>query len=94
MVALTSQQELTNIVRNWNPHDKAKVNQLIDLNLRGVYNCLDVVLPGLLARGDNGSGGIGIVSEFWLIAQAATFALSLWVAFGVALAIMDTEGAK
>jgi hypothetical protein len=39
-------------------------------------------------------GGIGIVSEFWLIAQAATFALSLWVAFGVALAIMDTEGAK
>ncbi len=36
MVALTSQQELTNIVRNWNPHDKAKVNQLIEnTNLMG-----------------------------------------------------------
>ena len=40
--------------------DLAKVNQLIDLNLRGVYNCLDVVLPGLLAQG---SGGIGIVAS-------------------------------
>ncbi|MFT5532547.1 MAG: short-subunit dehydrogenase [Burkholderiaceae bacterium] len=40
--------------------DLAKVNQLIDLNLRGVFNCLDVVLPGLLAQG---SGGIGIVAS-------------------------------
>ncbi|WP_344763672.1 SDR family NAD(P)-dependent oxidoreductase [Actimicrobium antarcticum] len=40
--------------------DLAKVNQLIDLNLRGVFNCLDAVLPGLLAQG---SGGIGIVAS-------------------------------
>ena len=40
--------------------DLAKVNLLIDLNLRGVFNCLDVVLPGLLAQG---SGGIGIVAS-------------------------------
>ena len=40
--------------------DLAKINQLIDLNLRGVFNCLDAVLPGLLAQG---SGGIGIVAS-------------------------------
>ena len=40
--------------------DLAKINRLIDLNLRGVFNCLDAVLPGLLAQG---SGGIGIVAS-------------------------------
>ena len=40
--------------------DLAKVNQLIDLNLRGVFNCLDAVLPGLLAQG---SGGVGVVAS-------------------------------
>ena len=38
--------------------------------------------------------GIGIVSDFWFIAQAAAFLLSGWVMFGVAIAILDTEGAK
>ena len=40
--------------------DLAAANRMIDLNLRGVYNCLDVVLPLLLRQG---AGGIGIVSS-------------------------------
>ncbi|MGV8893743.1 MAG: SDR family NAD(P)-dependent oxidoreductase [Burkholderiaceae bacterium] len=40
--------------------DLAAANRLIDLNLRGVLNCLDAVLPTLLAQG---SGGIGIVAS-------------------------------
>jgi short-subunit dehydrogenase len=40
--------------------DLAVANKLIDLNLRGVLNCLDAVLPALLAQG---SGGIGIVAS-------------------------------
>lgn len=40
--------------------DLAGANGMIDLNLRGVFNCLDVVLPLLLAQG---AGGIGIVSS-------------------------------
>lgn len=40
--------------------DMKVVNQLIDLNLRGVFHCLDAVLPVLL---EQGSGGIGIVSS-------------------------------
>lgn len=40
--------------------DLAAVNRLIDINLRGVYQCLDVVLPALLKQG---SGGIGIVGS-------------------------------
>ncbi|MES2535695.1 MAG: SDR family NAD(P)-dependent oxidoreductase [Pseudomonadota bacterium] len=35
-------------------------NRLVDLNLRGVLNCLDVVLPVLLRQQ---AGGIGIVSS-------------------------------
>lgn len=38
--------------------------------------------------------GVGIVSGFWFIAQAAAFLLSGWVVFGIAVAIMDVEGAK
>lgn len=40
--------------------DLAVANQMIDLNLRGVLNCLDAVLPKLLAQGE---GGIGIVAS-------------------------------
>jgi NAD(P)-dependent dehydrogenase (short-subunit alcohol dehydrogenase family) len=37
-----------------------QANRLLDLNLRGVYNCLDAVLPTLLKQG---GGGIGIVAS-------------------------------
>lgn len=40
--------------------DLTVVNQLIDVNLRGVFNSLDAVLPTLLAQKQ---GGIGIVSS-------------------------------
>ncbi len=40
--------------------DLAAVDSMIDLNLRGVFNCLAVALPPLLAQG---SGGIGIVAS-------------------------------
>jgi NAD(P)-dependent dehydrogenase (short-subunit alcohol dehydrogenase family) len=40
--------------------DLAAAKQLIDLNLGGVFNCLDVVLPQLLRQG---RGGIGIVAS-------------------------------
>src|SRR6476469_5899519 len=40
--------------------DLKAANDMIDLNLRGVFNCLDVVLPQLLRQG---TGGIGIVSS-------------------------------
>lgn len=35
-------------------------NALIDVNLRGVFNCLDLVLPLLL---EQGAGGVGIVAS-------------------------------
>lgn len=40
--------------------DLTAANRLIDLNLRGVLNCLDVILPSLIKQG---SGGIGIVGS-------------------------------
>ena len=40
--------------------DLAAANRLLDLNLRGVFNCLDAVLPLLLRQG---AGGIGIVAS-------------------------------
>ena len=40
--------------------DMQVANQLLDVNLRGVFHCLDAVLPSLLAQGH---GGIGIVSS-------------------------------
>jgi len=40
--------------------DLAAANAMIDLNLRGVFNCLDAVLPLLLKQG---AGGIGIVAS-------------------------------
>jgi short-subunit dehydrogenase len=40
--------------------DLMKARQLLDLNVGGVLNCLDVVLPVLLKQG---SGGLGIVSS-------------------------------
>lgn len=40
--------------------DLKAANNLIDLNLRGVFNCLDVVLPVLLKQG---AGALGLVSS-------------------------------
>ena len=40
--------------------DLAAARRLVELNLGGVFNCLDVALPMLLERG---SGGIGIVAS-------------------------------
>jgi NAD(P)-dependent dehydrogenase (short-subunit alcohol dehydrogenase family) len=40
--------------------DLQAANDLIDLNLRGVFNCLDVVLPVLLKQG---AGALGLVSS-------------------------------
>ena len=40
--------------------DMAAVDRLFDINVRGVYHCLDVVLPTLLKQGN---GGIGIVAS-------------------------------
>lgn len=40
--------------------DLAAANAMIDLNLRGVFTCLDVVLPLLLGQGH---GGIGVVAS-------------------------------
>jgi short-subunit dehydrogenase len=40
--------------------DLERVNQLIDINIRGVFNCLHTVLPIMLRRG---RGAIGIVSS-------------------------------
>jgi NAD(P)-dependent dehydrogenase (short-subunit alcohol dehydrogenase family) len=40
--------------------DLAAANRLLDLNLRGVFNCLDAVLPVLLRQG---GGGLGIVAS-------------------------------
>ncbi|MFZ6656370.1 SDR family NAD(P)-dependent oxidoreductase [Undibacterium sp. TJN19] len=40
--------------------DLHAAQKLIDVNLRGVYQCLDVILPTLLRQGD---GGIGIVGS-------------------------------
>lgn len=40
--------------------DLAVANHLLDLNVRGVLNCLDAVLPTLLLQG---TGGIGVVAS-------------------------------
>jgi short-subunit dehydrogenase len=40
--------------------DLAIANQMIDLNLRGVLNCLDTVLPSLIKQRN---GGVGIVAS-------------------------------
>lgn len=40
--------------------DMAVVNQVLDINLRGTFNCIDVVLPTLLKQS---FGGVGIVSS-------------------------------
>lgn len=40
--------------------DLAVANRLVDLNVRGVLNCIDAVLPTLLKQG---SGGLGIVGS-------------------------------
>lgn len=40
--------------------DLAAANRMIDLNLRGVFNCLDATLPILLRQG---AGGVGVVAS-------------------------------
>ena len=40
--------------------DMAQINDVLDINLRGVFHCLDVVMPDLLKQAH---GGIGIVSS-------------------------------
>ncbi len=40
--------------------DMQVVDQLLNVNLRGVFHCLDAILPTLLAQGH---GGVGIVSS-------------------------------
>lgn len=42
--------------------DMGVVNQLLDVNLRGVFHCIDAMLPILLEQ-KSGGGGIGIVSS-------------------------------
>ncbi len=40
--------------------DVVVANRMVDINLRGTLNCLDAILPTLLAQGE---GGIGIVAS-------------------------------
>jgi short-subunit dehydrogenase len=40
--------------------DMPQINEVLDINLRGVFHCLDVVMPDLLKQPH---GGIGIVSS-------------------------------
>jgi short-subunit dehydrogenase len=42
----------------------AVANQLLDLNVRGVLNCLDAVLPTLLKQGHGGLGIVGSVAGY------------------------------
>lgn len=44
--------------------DLALANQLLDLNVRGVLNCLDAVLPTLLKQGNGGLGIVGSVAGY------------------------------
>jgi short-subunit dehydrogenase len=44
--------------------DLAVANQLLDLNVRGVLNCLDAVLPTLLRQGHGGLGIVGSVAGY------------------------------
>lgn len=44
--------------------DLAVANQLLDLNVRGVLNCLDAVLPTLLKQGAGGLGIVGSVAGY------------------------------
>ena len=44
--------------------DLTLANQLLDLNVRGVLNCLDAVLPTLLKQGCGGLGIVGSVAGY------------------------------
>ena len=44
--------------------DLAVANRLLDLNVRGVLNCLDAVLPTLLRQGTGGLGIVGSVAGY------------------------------
>jgi NAD(P)-dependent dehydrogenase (short-subunit alcohol dehydrogenase family) len=53
--------------------DLAKANALIDLNLRGVLNCLDAALPFLLAQGAGGFGMVGSVAGYSGLPKALAY---------------------
>ncbi|GGC88494.1 SDR family NAD(P)-dependent oxidoreductase [Undibacterium terreum] len=53
--------------------DLAAANRLLDLNLRGVYNCLDAVLPSLLKQGHGGIGIVGSVAGFSGLPKALVY---------------------
>jgi NAD(P)-dependent dehydrogenase (short-subunit alcohol dehydrogenase family) len=53
--------------------DLSAANRLIDLNLRGVFNCLDAVLPMLLAQSSGGIGIVGSVAGFGGLPKALVY---------------------
>jgi NAD(P)-dependent dehydrogenase (short-subunit alcohol dehydrogenase family) len=53
--------------------DLAAANRLIDLNLRGVFNCLDVALPMLLGQGGGGLGIVGSVAGYGGLPKALVY---------------------
>ena len=53
--------------------DLEKANRLIDLNLRGVFNCLAPVLPMLLGQGSGGVGILGSVAGYSGLPKALVY---------------------
>jgi NAD(P)-dependent dehydrogenase (short-subunit alcohol dehydrogenase family) len=53
--------------------DLAAANGMIDLNLRGVFNCLDAVLPVLLRQGQGGLGLVASVAGFGGLPKALVY---------------------
>lgn len=53
--------------------DLRLANQLLDLNVRGVFNCLDAVLPTLLAQGSGGLGIVGSVAGYSGLPKALVY---------------------
>jgi NAD(P)-dependent dehydrogenase (short-subunit alcohol dehydrogenase family) len=53
--------------------DLAAANAMIDLNLRGAFNCLDVVVPQLLRQGFGGIGLVASVAGFGGLPKALVY---------------------
>jgi NAD(P)-dependent dehydrogenase (short-subunit alcohol dehydrogenase family) len=53
--------------------DLAAANGMIDLNLRGVFNCLDAVLPVLLRQGQGGLGLVASVAGYGGLPKALVY---------------------
>lgn len=53
--------------------DLAVANDLLDLNVRGVYNCLSVVLPLLIQQGSGGLGIVGSVAGYGGLPKALIY---------------------